>query len=325
MVFSKEWFKKHNKKLCWLARLPILGELVFNFKKYGHYVDRKKIVEVTPNSVIEFVKKKGKKVELKQHFFTRNEYALRLQKVFYPIWITFHIWDIITRLFPQLNLGFDTLTVYPEPGTTTDGYVYRDVISESWSTIRDGVGTNSRYDQTSNYLIGIISGSSGWNALYRYICCFDTSDLTSSASISATVLSLYVNSKLDGDENTPNIDIYTSNPALTSSLTNTDYGNVGTTSQTGSPIAYGDISTSAYNNFTFNATGRGNILKTGISKFGARNANYDVANSEPPNNTGAGKVSRMIGTGGASETNKPKLVVTYTTLSAFIPRTMWFN
>ena len=24
MVFSKEWFKKHNKALCWLANAPII-------------------------------------------------------------------------------------------------------------------------------------------------------------------------------------------------------------------------------------------------------------------------------------------------------------
>jgi len=105
--------------------------------------------------------------------------------------------------------------------------------------------------------------------------------LTSSADISAAVLSLYGRNKTDDLSITPNVDIYTSAPASNTALANGDFDSLGSTSQTGSPITYADFSISGYNAFTFNSTGRGNISKTGISKFGSRNANYDVANSAP--------------------------------------------
>jgi len=88
--------------------------------------------------------------------------------------------------------------------------------------------------------------------------------------------------KLDGLVCTPDIDIYTSTPAINTSLVAGDYQQIGSTSQTGAPISYADWSTTGYNDFTLDAVGLGNINKTGISKFGVRNANYDVSGS-PPN------------------------------------------
>jgi hypothetical protein len=137
-VFGTEWFSKYNKWIVRLARLPLIGEFIFSFKKFGHYVDRKMIISVRPNSVVEYVGYKEGRVELREQFFVRNEYALRLQSVFYPIWIMFHIWDIITRPFPQLNLGFDTLEVYPDAGhtsTTVDGAVTVRSLNETWATM----------------------------------------------------------------------------------------------------------------------------------------------------------------------------------------------
>jgi hypothetical protein len=319
-VFSKEWFKKYSKAITWVARLPILGELIFNFKKYGHYVDRKKVCEVTPNSVVEYLGMKGKKAELRQHFFVRNEYALRLQEVFYPIWITFHIWDIITRPIPQLNLGFDTLEKNPAAGENSpvDGYVYHVQANQTWATIRNGAGTSAFSTDTGADFIGVVAGanSNTWSNIIRSIFLFDTSTLTSGATISAAVMSLYGYKKYD-TFNVPaavDVDIYTSTPNSNSVLVAGDFTQIGTTSQTGSPITYDNFSITGYNAFTLNATGKGNISKTGISKFGARNANHDVANSAPTYSASAYSTLRCYFADNA--TNKPKLVVTYTSVVA---------
>ena len=313
-VFSKEWFKKYNKVITWVARLPIFGELIFNFKKFGHYVDRKKIVEVTPNSVIEFVKLKGKKkVELKQHFFVRNEYALRLQSVFYPIWITFHIWDIITRPIPQLNLGFDTLTKYPYPadGTanTCDGSVNRSGVNETFLIIRDGAGNASATG--GNPIILQINGSATVNQfseIDRGIVLFNTSSLPDDATIDSTILSVVGTAKFNYI-GAADFHICSSTPASNTSLANGDYSNLGTTSF--GSIAYADFvaNSSTYNDITLNASGLSAISKTGISKFGIRNS-WDITGTF--GGTWANDTSGFRIKGASAGTSlTPKLVVTY--------------
>jgi hypothetical protein len=146
----------------------------------------------------------------------------------------------------------------------------------------------------------------------RYIALFDTSALTAAAAISAAVLSLYGDDKGNALGCSPNIDIYTSAPASNTALVAGDFDCLGTVSQTGSPITYAAWSITGYNAFTFDATGRGNISKTGISKFGARNANYDVANTAPSWVTNVDSYVTALNADSAGTANDPKLVVTYT-------------
>ena len=315
IIFSTQWFSKYKSIITRVARLPILGELIFNFKKFGHYVDRKKIVEVTPNSVVEFVSwKKGyEEVELRQHFFVRNEYALRLQSVFYPIWITFHIWDIITRPIPQLNLGFDTLTVYPDASsgaTTVDGYVWRYGVSESFSTIRNGSGTTVQVDSSFGNIAGTTSYTTEdyFYGIYRGGYTFDTHELTSGANISTAILSLNGRTKTNalGDDS---IAIYDFSPANNNNLVNGDYSQSSATIYSNS-ITYSNFSVTGYNDFTLNNDGKGAISKTGISRFMSRGL-WDAANLF------GGTWVSFVGSVfniyfSDNTTNKPKLVVTYT-------------
>jgi hypothetical protein len=257
---------------------------------------------------------KGKKVELKQHFFGRNEYALRLQKVFYPIWITFHIWDIITRPIPQLNLGFDDLEVYPQAGAgggnvSCDGHtgrLYPD--GETFAVIRSGDGTaNSTADTYLRMQISTTTTENLYDAMYRANISFDTSDLTASANISQAIISLYGYLKKN-DIGSADCHICQSTQANANTLVAADYNQYGDVSF-GSK-AYVDISLVGYNNITLNESGRNNISKTGISKFGIR-LGSDINNSI----TWVSAVQsylyfRSVDFDGGS--NKPKLVVTYT-------------
>ncbi|MDD5220421.1 MAG: hypothetical protein PHV11_07635 [Candidatus Bipolaricaulis sp.] len=303
-VFSKQWFKKYSKQITWLARLPFVGEFVFNFKKFGHYVDRNKIVEVTPNSVIEFVawKKGYKEVELRQHFFVRNEYALRLQSVFYPIWITFHIWDIITRPIPQLNLGFDTLTVYPDvdnPGTDSVDAFINSGAQAYWSTCRNlttGTVVNNTY--------GTLAASTYLNPSYyitRGFETYKTSGLPDDATISSAVLSNYGY----GSSGNAIVHIVSSSQATANEVVGTDFNDIGSTSF--GSYSYSTWSTIAYNDCSLNASGIANISKTGISKFAFREE-HDLNNSSPNN------FYILLAYYSDNGSNKPKLVVTYTTV-----------
>ena len=323
-VFGKEWFKKYNKQLCWIAN-SFVGDWIFRISKFGH--DKKKygkITEMHPNAITHF---RGMFLNLEKHrlenkyttqFFSRNEYALRLQKVFYPIWLLFHTWDMLiaNKFKPAWNLGFDTLTVYPDAGsgsTTVDGQVVRVSDNETWTNLRTNTGTSINIDSGQSAIIYIKSGSSSvWNQLIRFITTFDASALTADATISSTVLSVYGYWKEDSLSTTPDVNIYSATPASNNNLVTGDYLQIGSTAQCDTAITYAGFDASGYNDFTFNATGRGNVSKTGISKFGIRNANYDVSGTEP-NRAGNSLASYFGCYTSDYGSNKPKLVVTYTT------------
>jgi len=277
-----------------------------------------KINRIEPNSFTFGGKRIGDKLELTTDFRTHNKYAKRLYYAFKPLWHLIHLWDtkFANEVIPSLNMGFDSLTAYPVPGTTVDGEVGEDGINDTWANLVGSAG--NYYDDSSvsfqTTLIESSATTNQWRSLYRGIFLFKTSALTSSADISAAVLSLYGRVKTDDLSITPNVDIYTSAPASNTALANGDFDSLGSTSQTGSPITYADFSIYKYNAFTFNSTGRGNISKTGISKFGSRNANYDVANSAPSWRRSGSNTSKITAysSNETGTTYDPKLVVTYT-------------
>jgi len=312
-VFSKEWFEKHNKILCYFAN-SFLGQIIFGFKKMGHYTENK-IVAVRPNSVVELVGYKGSEVEVREHFFVRNEYALRLQKLFYPIWFMFHCWDMViaNRFAPQLNLGFDTLTVYPAAGANSpcDGNLYKQAIN-SWSSCL--ASTPTAY--TTDTLFSTANGY--YNNYYfigRGILNFDTSTLTSAATISSAVLSLYV-FDCEPSETGVSVAIYDFNPASTADISASDWSNFGSGVFSNS-INLASLGTSAYNDFTLNASGINNISKAGVSSFGTKNSNDSAATAPTNQNRFRSRTSDY-------GSNKPKLVVTYTFAASFIPQIIMF-
>lgn len=210
------------------------------------------------------------------------------------------------------------LTVYPDPDpetTSVDGFAGRNGVDETWATIIAGAGNNSDASGAAASVVNISASATAnqWAANNRGILLFDTSALTAAANISAAVLSLYGNAKLDMLAITPDIDIYTSTPASNTAIANADYSQTGAVSQTGSPITYAAFTTAAYNDFTFNATGIGNINKTGVSKFAARNANYDVSGTVPTYTANLTSRLNVIMADTAGTSTDPKLVITYTT------------
>ena len=214
-----------------------------------------------------------------------------------------------------------TLTVYPDAGdpgsATCDGIAYKDYGSlgtgQSWATLIAAAGSGAGSSGTTiDVQIQSDEVSANWMRLYRSIFLFDTSALGVSATISAATLSLWGRGKNDPLSIAPNIDIYTSSPASNTTIVAADYNALGNTSQTGSPITFANWSVTGYNDFALNATGISNISKTGISKFGARNQNYDVAASAPTWSTNALTYIGIFSADQASTTNDPKLVITYT-------------
>jgi hypothetical protein len=239
-----------------------------------------------------------------------------------------HFWDwcIADRWVPELSFGFATLEKYPDadPETNTmDGKVNLeydvDTNLYTWFNLRDASVGNEVSDSVAeeSYMqIGCDSSSGKFRHLKRSAFLFDTSALTTAAIISAATLSFYGLAAENLKEDTAGwaltTDVYTCTPASNTALVLEDYDQFGTTSQTGSPITYASWTASAYNVFTLDSTGRGNISLSGTTKFALRSV-ADANNSPPTwyNNLRcwvAGYYADQTGTA-----NDPKLVVTYTT------------
>ena len=337
MVFSKQWFKKYNNTLCWFANAPVIkywfrwllrihNDIPFNVR----------VNRITPNSFTYDAKLKGDKIELTTDFRTHDKFSKRLYYGLKPLWYLMHFtdWAMLDRCeqLSKLSFGFSTLTFYPDAShgsTTVDGYVYAEIYGATWAQIRDGTGDGANDTATTGiFLIIQRAGStSSWMKLTRSIFTFDTDSITSEGTISAAVLSVRGNSK-ENLIDAPNAaaDVYLASPASNNALVAGDYDSLGTTSQTGSPIVYNNWQTSSYTDFTLSATGRGNISKTGISKFGIRESAYDVANSAP--GYGSTNNAYLLFQGYFADqdgtSTDPKLVVTYTAVT-FIPQIMMIN
>lgn len=301
-MFTHQWFSRHQKLLLKLAN-TFIGKRILGF--HLNQTKARKIVKITPNS-IHWIE--GDKI--KAEFLTDNQYSKRLLKILYPLWFVLHLWDWIW--YPRFNLGFDTLTSNPDsnPETTSvDGRVFKDGVDLTWANIHDpadGDGAQDAAAATQHIYIKASNTSSQWASLYRSYYLFDTSSLGSGATISTAVFSVYVTA-IDNDFG-GNMDLITTTPASNTALAAADYDQVGTTLQATS-IAIVSLSTSAYNDWTLNATGLGNVSKTSITKFGAR-MSQDTVNSPP---TWSASVDGGV-TANYSDvgSNKPKLVVTYT-------------
>ncbi|HEV7671108.1 MAG TPA: FG-GAP-like repeat-containing protein [Thermoanaerobaculia bacterium] len=213
--------------------------------------------------------------------------------------------------------GPATSTFYPNSGTggpTGSATFERYISGEAWSTLRAGAGTyvSPVFDNPNN-LAGAQSGISTnqWRALDRAIFTFDTSAIPDSDVIISATLSISGSNKLDnGTAISPNINVYASTPASNYNFTASNYGQIGTTAQS-TAITYAGWSTTGYNDFVLNAAGLGNISKTGVTKFGTRNANYDVANVAPAWSSNTGHFLQGYLAQGADTSKYPKLVVVH--------------
>lgn len=219
------------------------------------------------------------------------------------------------------EIYFTTTTVYPDPDpetTTVDGVVrhaYATGSGVTWATLRADAGTTSTDNATTwrCHSQGSDNVTDKWKYIDRGICLFDTSSIPDGDTKDSATLSLYGSSKDDGLVITPNLNIFTSVPASNTALAAGDYDSLGTVAQSDTSITYASFSTTAYNDFAFNATGLGNISLTAVSKFGTRNKNYDSDNVAPTWASLNESFVTCIGAETAGTSTDPKLAVVHTT------------
>lgn len=220
------------------------------------------------------------------------------------------------RMVAKPTVGLTTTTVYPDPDpetTTCDGIAWEETSTATWSTMRSA-GGDSGYANAGTAglrMFAIWADGSNYRQNGRSFVLFDTSSITDTDTIDSAVLSIYVYDKNDPASKAPDSQIYTATPASNTDIVGADYAQTGTTAQCDTAVTYASMTASAYSSWTFNATGRGNVSKTGVSKFSNKNANYDNANSAP-GVTSADYYARSNGAEATGTTTDPKLVVTHT-------------
>lgn len=207
------------------------------------------------------------------------------------------------------------------PGASAvDGYVWRSVASEAFSTLRNNAGTNSDDSNTVASCRLLASATTNeYSLLERIVTLFDIGAIPAGSTIDSVNYRLYVESQDTGLTLSGYV-VDSSGPASDTALAAGDYNVAGWADTAHSDvIAPGSVTTSAYNTWVLNATGIALVQTAldgdGIVKLGLR-VNNDLANSAPSWSSSA--VARVLVTT-VEGSNDPELVVTYTPLSITLP------
>jgi len=186
----------------------------------------------------------------------------------------------------------------------------------TWDTLHDATSGDEAQDEAADGAFIYYSSHADadkWKYMRRGFFLFDTSALPDDALILVATLSIY-GGAVDTSPWNALVKIYASSPANNDDLILDDFDAVGTTPFCDTGISAGSWSIAGYNDFSLNASGIAAISKTGVSKFSARDANWDVPDIEP---TWSDPAVSYIECYYAERGNgfKPKLVVTYADIS----------
>jgi hypothetical protein len=279
-LFSKEWFDVWQ----WI----IIRAVNFRDKyireeirdRLGIKIDRNiNIYRIYPNSLSIQIdnSKEGKIIE--HIFYDKEIFSDKFYKELLPIWQLIHKWDInfANRFIPKLNLGFDTLTAYPDAntgGSSCDGLISK--TGSSWYNVRNAVSGDS-IDMIGIAQIGSIMDS-GIYEIRRLFILFDTSMLSGAELLSA---SLKITSfTYDASSDALSLYLVSAITANNNNLVLSDYSGVGTTSITNSEFNGFSISQNTVVERDLVSTA--NINKTGVTKFALRDY-HDFLNTAPNN------------------------------------------
>lgn len=198
---------------------------------------------------------------------------------------------------------------HPET-SSFDGYTFQNPAG-NWTTARSITSAGTLVDSgTTNFLCYIRDNGSAWTGMLKGIHLFDISSIPAGATITDVDFQFYVTA---ASENHSGLEVTVAGWTTSSDtgLTGTDHDIANAGDRLASDKGVGTYSTSAYNSHTFNATGVAFVQSAldgdGIVRIGTlTSADYD--NVEPTKVNATSSVSGHS----AENSNKPKLVVTYT-------------
>ena len=213
------------------------------------------------------------------------------------------------------KVGNTTSTFFPAAGSAepVDGEVRSANGEVVWATIRDETGTTA-VDTNANANVAKLetsTTSARWFSMTRGIFGFDTSAIPDTDTVDSATLSFDGNASTDNFTQSVVIDRRV--PTSTSTLNAGDYNRTGwaQVEQSSTRISIGSWATGSYNDFTLNATGLGNLSKTGLSWYGTR-LSGDFDNSEPTWASGSISNANAKFADTAGTASDPKLVVVHT-------------
>jgi len=211
-----------------------------------------------------------------------------------------------------------TVNFYPTSG---DGSIYRNN-SSNWTTTRSAISGSGVSSTVTTLKVGSGKYSSIRFQIERGFLSFDTSALPDNATITNANLKVFVDSKLNNDnDGTDWVTVVQGNQPSTSSLALADYDLAGSVNNPVEGIdALGRkditlVATGQTLGFTLNQTGQNWVSKTAPTKLALREG-HDVINS--PFVGSSGQHNRLVLRAGeyAGTTSDPILEITYTVPSA---------
>ena len=218
------------------------------------------------------------------------------------------------------KVGNTTSTFYPAAGGNepVDGIVRYDpsASGDTWANARGDAGTGANHtdSQIAVRLRGATTANQ-WRTIDRSITGFDTSPISNDDTVSSATVSVYGSFK-NNTSSYGGLKVVVDNttPASTNALVAGDYDvtDWDSTKQSDTEITFASWDTSGYNDYALNATGRGNVNKSGITWIGWR-TDADLNDSEP---TYENNVESDAGFYAADQTgtaNDPTLVVEHST------------
>jgi hypothetical protein len=165
--------------------------------------------------------------------------------------------------------------------------------------------------------------SNKWRTIERSIVVFNDPAIDVGDTITSAVLSGYGNQAATAAGN-PTVNIYSSAPASNTAIVAGDYDSLGSTAFADTGILGSTLSTSGFNDWVLNSAGLANINKNAVSKFGFRDATYDVPDSAPTHVGGQPDTNIRIWSADEDQSGdrRPKLAITHGL--AFTPKVIMF-
>lgn len=329
-VFDTYWFRQHQRKLRWLCNSPVTRDWFRHLLRIDrdHPVDHP-IVEIAPQHII--LHNGGNEFTLDTR--CGPKFANRLYHGLLPAWWTMHSFDMIANRYrPAWNLGFDTLTAYPDAhpeSTTCDGTIGIGS-NGAWSTLMNS-NYNGGYDDAEYMWTGMtLTTSPNYYNLYKCITLFDTSVLTAGATISAAIYKLYGRDNGAGWGDQLNVDpgftvvstIQISPATSIGGYSSVLFKNATGTSALSDTITHPNI-VNDYNTWTLNTDGKAALNKTGVSFLGCVIEPLRTQLDPSWFRTAGGVEGYYFQTSENTGTSQdPILQVTYTLPSTWIPQVM---
>ena len=199
-----------------------------------------------------------------------------------------------------------TTTVYSAAG---DGII-RNAAVDTWANVI-GAATGTVVDSTTATQVMVQAAGTSTYGDSKFYCdrqffAFDTSSLPDDAIVTDVKLGVYITT-VDATSAGGSVNVFEGTQASTTTLATSDFDAVGSTAWA-TAINFTSLSAGAYNEWTFNSTGRAAVSLTGSTKVCLRSS-LDSGNSAP---TGA-NWSAFSGRNSeyASTTSDPYLTITY--------------